>query len=120
MNTFEDDDVMIFSIARFIIFGQRGSCATGRGVLETEGARGTRVAAKPAAANVEEDRTETLEGILRPVVVAAYHLGASADQLRKALERAMKGIFGLVAQDADVARAASSSLAWRSPRHRGR
>jgi hypothetical protein len=32
-------------------------------------------------------------GLLRPVAVAAFHLGASADELRAALEEAMKGIY---------------------------
>lgn len=67
-----------------------------RGILETEGARGTRVASRAASAASKDDRLTTLEGLLRPVVVAAYHLGASAEQLRKAMERAMKGIFGLL------------------------
>jgi len=32
-------------------------------------------------------------GLLRPVAVAAFHLGASAGELRAALEEAMKGIY---------------------------
>ncbi len=64
-----------------------------RGVIETAGARGTFVAARSRSA---APATE-LEGLLRPVAVAAFHLGATADQLRGALERAMKGILrGLV------------------------
>ena len=68
-----------------------------RGVLITEGAKGTRVAPRPSSTAAADERAETLEGLLRPVVVAAYHLGATADQIRKALDRAMKGIFGLLA-----------------------
>lgn len=68
-----------------------------RAVLKTEGARGTRVASRSSSAAEAEERAETLEGLLRPVVVAAYHLGATGEQLRKALDRAMKGIFGLLA-----------------------
>ncbi len=63
-----------------------------RGVVITEGARGTRVAARARTRNGDPERESTLEGLLRPVVVAAYHLGAKAQELRDALERAMKGI----------------------------
>lgn len=60
-----------------------------RGVLVTEGARGTRVGQPP-----EESRasTEALVGLLRPAVVESFHLGASADDLRGALEEAMRQI----------------------------
>ncbi len=60
-------------------------------VVITDGARGTFVAlpghgsaARPAV---------TVHELLRPAVVAAYHLGASADEIRKGLERAMMDIF---------------------------
>jgi hypothetical protein len=36
---------------------------------------------------------QTLAGLLRPVAVAAFHLGADAHDLRVALEAAMQGIF---------------------------
>jgi GntR family transcriptional regulator len=62
------------------------------GVVVTEGARGTRIAVPPAAARSDAARPENLAGLLRPVVVAAFHLGATAADLRDALERAMKGI----------------------------
>jgi GntR family transcriptional regulator len=62
-----------------------------RGVVVTEGARGTRVAERERPA--EPERPETLMGLLRPVAVAAFHMGASAHELRSALERAMTGIF---------------------------
>ena len=62
-------------------------------VVVTEGARGTRVAPLKNA-GIVADRSETLVGLLRPVAVAAFHLGASADELRAALERAMVDIFG--------------------------
>lgn len=62
------------------------------GVVVTEGARGTRIAEPPAAARSDAARPENLAGLLRPVVVAAFHLGATAADLRDALERAMKGI----------------------------
>jgi DNA-binding transcriptional regulator YhcF (GntR family) len=63
------------------------------GVVVTEGARGTRVAARPRQPLAESERPETLAGLLRPVAVAAFHLGASGEELRRALEQAMRGIF---------------------------
>lgn len=65
-----------------------------RGVVITEGTRGTRVAESPRPLLSEAERPETLAGLLRPVAVTAFHLGASAQELRTALERAMAGIFG--------------------------
>lgn len=64
-----------------------------RGVVITEGARGTRIADRSRKSRRPTDHAETLSGLLRPVAVAAFHLGATADDLRTALERAMKGIF---------------------------
>ena len=64
-----------------------------RGVVITEGARGTRIADRRAQSQRPTDRAETLSGLLRPVAVAAFHLGATATDLRAALERAMRGIF---------------------------
>lgn len=64
-----------------------------KGVLVTEGARGTRVADRPAEAR-PDDLIDTLEGLLRPVAVAAYHMGARAQEIRNALETAMRGIYG--------------------------
>ena len=67
-----------------------------RGVLETRGARGTRVAPRAVSAETSGGspmEAGALEGLLRPVVVAAYHLGARADELKEALERAMRDIF---------------------------
>jgi DNA-binding transcriptional regulator YhcF (GntR family) len=63
------------------------------GAVVTEGARGTRVAARPKKPLPESERPETLVGLLRPVAVAAFHLGASGDELRAALEQAMQDIF---------------------------
>lgn len=70
------------------------------GVVVTDGARGTRVASRKSPGISETERPETLVGLLRPVVVAAFHLGASAQELRDALERAMKDIFGDGKRDA--------------------
>lgn len=63
------------------------------GLVITEGARGTRVAPRVPSAKAEEKRTETLAGLMRPIVVAGFHLGATADELRTALESAMQDIF---------------------------
>jgi DNA-binding transcriptional regulator YhcF (GntR family) len=69
-------------------------------VVVTEGARGTRVAPRQAPGISADNRPETLAGLLRPVAVAAFHLGASAGELREALERAMKGILDGGREDA--------------------
>ena len=63
------------------------------GLVTTQGARGTRVAARARAASPDPERAETLTGLLRPVAVAGFHLGASAEEVRGALELAMGGIF---------------------------
>lgn len=63
------------------------------GAVVTEGTRGTRVAPRARSELSDADRPQTLSGLLRPVVVAGFHLGASAEELRAALERAMQGIF---------------------------
>jgi DNA-binding transcriptional regulator YhcF (GntR family) len=63
------------------------------GVVVTEGARGTRVAERAKNPLPEGERPETLIGLLRPVVVAAFHLGATGGELRIAREQAMRGIF---------------------------
>jgi GntR family transcriptional regulator len=60
------------------------------GVVVTEGARGTRIAERSAAVPA---RVDDLAGLIRPVVVAAYHQGASAADVRAALDRAMTGIY---------------------------
>jgi DNA-binding transcriptional regulator YhcF (GntR family) len=62
------------------------------GVVITEGARGTRVADR-AADVLGEAAVEKLAAMLRPTVVAAYHMGAGAADLRSALECAMRDIF---------------------------
>jgi DNA-binding transcriptional regulator YhcF (GntR family) len=69
-------------------------------VVVTEGTRGTRVAPRKAPAMSQGERPDTLIGLLRPVAVAAFHLGASAHELREALEAAMKDIFGGDQRDA--------------------
>ena len=64
-----------------------------RGVVVTEGARGTRVADRREEALPETERPQVLAGLLRPVAVAAFHLGATAQELRDALDAAMRDIF---------------------------
>jgi DNA-binding transcriptional regulator YhcF (GntR family) len=63
------------------------------GVVVTEGKRGTRVAPHERPAIPEHERPAMLVGLLRPVAVAAFHLGATAQELRDALDAAMSGIF---------------------------
>jgi DNA-binding transcriptional regulator YhcF (GntR family) len=63
-----------------------------RGVVETEGAKGTRVAKRPPAGSGSQRASSYLEEALRRVVVRAFHRGAIAEEIREALERAMKGI----------------------------
>jgi DNA-binding transcriptional regulator YhcF (GntR family) len=60
-------------------------------VVVTEGARGTRIAERSDKGKA--DRLEQLVGLLRPVAVAAFHLGGTADELKAALDRAMAGIY---------------------------
>lgn len=62
-----------------------------QGVIVTEGTRGTRIAEPEKREMPEGDRPETLIGLLRPVAVAAFHMGATAQELRDALEAAMRG-----------------------------
>jgi DNA-binding transcriptional regulator YhcF (GntR family) len=64
-----------------------------RGVVVTGGSRGTRVAGPGRSPVADAGRLDSLVGLLRPVAVAAYHLGANADELRRSLEKAMEGIF---------------------------
>jgi DNA-binding transcriptional regulator YhcF (GntR family) len=65
----------------------------GKGLVVTEGPRGTRVTERLKKSKPKLDKPGTLAGLLRPVAVAAFHLGASAKDLRAALEEAMQGIF---------------------------
>jgi DNA-binding transcriptional regulator YhcF (GntR family) len=60
-------------------------------IIDPDG--GTRIANRPATSDLEFSRPETLVGLLRPVAVAALQLGATAPELRTALEDAMRGIF---------------------------
>lgn len=59
-----------------------------RAVVVTDGARGTRVAERSATPGP----AEALDGLLKPVVVAAFHMGATLADLRAALDRVSRGI----------------------------
>ncbi|CAN5757995.1 hypothetical protein BH23GEM11_BH23GEM11_06770 [soil metagenome] len=63
------------------------------GVVVTEGARGTRVADSKRPVTGGTAHLHQLAGLLRPAAVAAFHMGSGADDLRRALEQAMEGIF---------------------------
>jgi DNA-binding transcriptional regulator YhcF (GntR family) len=63
------------------------------GLVKSEGSRGTRVAEQTPPPPPSGERQEILAGLLRPVAVAAFHLGATAQELRTALEEAMRHIF---------------------------
>lgn len=63
------------------------------GLVVTQGSRGTRVAAPAVSTRGAPFRPDVLAGLLRPVAVAAYHMGATAEDLRRALREAMSGIY---------------------------
>jgi GntR family transcriptional regulator len=63
------------------------------GAIITDGARGTRCASRVPSPAPRPDLQPTLVGLLRPVAVAAFHLGATADGLEAALTEAMRDIF---------------------------
>jgi len=63
-----------------------------QGTVVTQGARGTRVAGRAGAAPTAV-KPVRLGGLLRPAAVAAFHMGATAAELRAALEEAMIDIF---------------------------
>ena len=64
------------------------------GVVVTEGARGTRIAEPTGSSAARPLDLDQIAGLLRPAAVAGFHMGAGADDMRRALEDAMKGIFG--------------------------
>ncbi len=61
-------------------------------VVVTDGARGTRIAQGQRPIVPACERPAMLVGLLRPVVVAAFHLGATSSELREALAGAMGDI----------------------------
>src|SRR5256885_5656991 len=64
-----------------------------RGIVVTDGARGTRVAERPRTPVAARNRPENLVGLLRPVVVAAFHLRATAQGTQRAVATAKRGMF---------------------------
>ncbi|UCG89230.1 MAG: GntR family transcriptional regulator [Gemmatimonadota bacterium] len=63
-------------------------------VIETDGPRGTTVAfPRGPTPQKAGDRVEELAGLLRPAVVAAFHLGGTAEELFEALGTAVAGVF---------------------------
>ncbi|MDJ0766763.1 MAG: GntR family transcriptional regulator [Myxococcota bacterium] len=63
------------------------------GVVETAGPKGTRVAySKRDKGMSPEERVAELSELLKPVVVATYHIGGSADELFEALRIAIRGV----------------------------
>jgi DNA-binding transcriptional regulator YhcF (GntR family) len=64
-----------------------------RGVVTTDGTRGTRVAESGVQHGSPASQPVSLLEVMRPVVVAAFHRGATAKDLRSALESAMGGIY---------------------------
>lgn len=65
-----------------------------KGVLVTDGARGTHVGSPSRqTSSAADEATDALVGLLRPVAVAAFHMGAGAQQVRDALDDAMRDIF---------------------------
>lgn len=61
-------------------------------VIITDGPKGTYVA-EPPLPTPPSVRPIAMRDLFRPVVVAAFHLGATADELRKALDEAMADIY---------------------------
>ena len=61
-------------------------------VIITDGPKGTYIA-EPPLPTPPSVRPIAMRDLFRPVVVAAFHLGASAGELRKALEEAMTDIY---------------------------
>ncbi|MEX2281306.1 MAG: Clp protease N-terminal domain-containing protein [Gemmatimonadota bacterium] len=64
-----------------------------RGVVVIEGARGIRIGSRRKRPAEDGSHADTLTGLLRPGVMAAFHLGATAAEVREALERAVKEVF---------------------------
>lgn len=63
-----------------------------KGILETQRALGTRVAAAGQPGAGADVRRQQIAELLHRPVVAAFHLGASADELREVLEDEIRGL----------------------------
>lgn len=59
----------------------------------THGPRGTRVAGRPSPGTAPPASPGQLAALLRPAVVAAFHMGATAAELRSALDDSMRDIY---------------------------
>jgi len=65
-----------------------------RGIVETAGSRGTIVAKFHRRRSAgDSSRGDTLTELLRPVVVAAFHMGATAADIQSALGKALGVVF---------------------------
>lgn len=62
-------------------------------VIETAGSKGTTVSLPGPAEGHTATRLTTLSELLRPVAVAAFHMGGSLGELETALHRATEGVF---------------------------
>jgi len=63
------------------------------GIIETAGSKGTTVSFPAPDQEPSETRLDTLSQLLRPVAVAAFHMGGSYDELEAALHQAAAGVF---------------------------
>lgn len=63
------------------------------GVIETAGSKGTTVALPEPGQGHATTRLTTLSELLRPVAVAAFHMGGSLAELESALHQASEGVF---------------------------
>lgn len=63
-----------------------------RGAVRTDGARGTTVARRDAKTLELTERVAALTVLMRPIAVEGFHIGASMDEMRQALERAVDGV----------------------------
>ncbi|MEO7999129.1 MAG: Clp protease N-terminal domain-containing protein, partial [Gemmatimonadaceae bacterium] len=63
-----------------------------RGVVVTDGARGTTVAQRLTQLAPEASRMLSMVALFRPVAVEAFHLGATTAEVRAAIEQAIQGL----------------------------
>jgi GntR family transcriptional regulator len=63
-----------------------------QGILETQRALGTRVAESGQAAAAPAARRDRVAELLHRPVIEAFHLGATADELREVLEEEIRGV----------------------------
>ena len=63
-----------------------------RGAIRTDGARGTTIAERAVATLSVDERLLMLSALMRPIAVQGFHAGASADELREGLGRAIDGV----------------------------